>query len=109
MTDALADWWVHDVTVERLTGEGAYGPTYASAQTVTGFVDDERKLVRSVGGEEIVATASVFLPAATTDIPLDSRVTLPALFGSRECTVIAVARHDAGGQPTPNHLEVYLR
>lgn len=108
MTDPLTDWWQHDVTVERLTGAGAFGKTYADAATLTGFVDDTRKLVRDTGGQEVISSARVFLPAAIGDVPPGSRVTLPALFGGRTSLVITAARHDAGGQPTPNHLEVAL-
>lgn len=109
MTDELADFWQHTVSVERLTGGGGYGETFASPASVTGFVDDTRKLVRAAGGEEVVATATLYLPATTAEIPLNSRIILPAAFGSRPCTVVEVARHDAGTLPTPNHLELYLR
>lgn len=109
MTDDLSAWWVHTVSVARYTGSGAYGDVFATATTATGFVDDSRQLVRDVSGQEVVSSARVFLPAATVDIPLDSQVSLPAQFGGRTSRVIAVARHDAGGLPTPDHLEVSLR
>lgn len=108
MTDPLADWWVHDIQVERKTGAGAYGDTYASPETVTGLIDDTRRLVRTGAGEETMSSASVFLPIGTTDVPLGSRVTLPAAFGGRGSTVIAVARHEAGSQPVPAHIEIHL-
>lgn len=108
MTDPLADWWVHQVTVKRRAGSGAYGDVYDAPQTLTGMVDDSTRLVTNAQGEQVASSARVFLPAATADIPLDSQVTLPATFAGRTTRVIAASRHDAGAQPTPNHLEIAL-
>ena len=107
--DLLAAWWQHQVVVERYTGSAAYGDTYAAPVTITGLVDDSRKLVRTQQGDEVVSSATVYFPASTADIPLGSRVTLPATFGSLEGSVIESKRHDAGTQPTPDHLEVALQ
>lgn len=108
MTDDLSELWIHPVVVARYTGSAAYGDIFASGETVTGFVDDSRKLVRNAAGEEVVASASVFLPSATADVPADSKVTLPATFGGRTSRVVAVARHDSGDVGLPDHLAVHL-
>ena len=108
--DPLADFWQHDVSVERFTGTDAFGvDVYATAETVTGFVDDTRRLVRDLAGQEVVASTTVYLPAATADVPAGSKVTLPAVFGGRSSQVVGVSRHDAGSLPLPAHLELALR
>lgn len=109
MTDNLAGFWVHDVTVKRYVADAAYGPGYDTPQTLTGFVDDGQQLIVGPDGEQITSTARVFLPAATAAIPLESKVTLPVAFGGRESRVVAVARRDGGGMPLPEHLEVALQ
>ena len=108
MPDDLADFWVHTVSIERYTGSGAYGDTFADAANVDGLVDDGQKIIAGVNGQAISSTATVYLPIDTADVPVKSKVTLPAEFGGRECQVIAVARHDGGGLPLPECLEVNL-
>lgn len=108
MADALADWWQHVVTIARYTGSDAHGDTYASGIESAAFVDDRRKLIVNASGAEVVSSAAVFLPSTVPDVPLDSMVTLPTNFGSRQCRVIQVSVKDAGGQPTPNHVELAL-
>jgi hypothetical protein len=109
VTDDLAGFWVHAVTVERFTGDSAYGSGYASAAVVTGFVDDGARLIVGPNGEQVTSSARVFFPIGTAAIPLQSRVTLPVEFAERSSHVIAVARRDGGGLPLPEHLEVSLQ
>ena len=115
MTDLLSDFWVHDISVERLTGSGAAGDAYATAATLTGFVDSAARRdagQRLVDGEgrEVDASISVYLPAATADIPVGSRVTLPVTFGAqRRLTVVAAMHRDGGPLDVPEHLEIALR
>lgn len=108
MTDPLADWWVHDVTISRYLGDTAYGPQYADPVTVRGFVHDGTKLVAGTTGEQVASSAQVALPAGLDYIPVQSEVTLPAQFGARTSTVILSAVADGGGQPTPDHVELSL-
>jgi hypothetical protein len=107
-TDPLGDWWQHTVSVARLSGEGAYGDVFDDAVDLLGFVDDSNKLVLNADGEQVVSSARVFFPAATDNVPLQSQVTLPDIFGGRTSQVIATSRHDAGTLATPNHLELAL-
>lgn len=115
--DLLADWWVHDIQVERFTGSGANGNTYAATATVTGFLDDAsgasplsgQKIIRTANGEEIVVSAVLYLPLTVAELPVQSRVTLPAVFDNRECFVVSTARRDGGGLDLPEHWEVGLR
>lgn len=108
MTDGLAAFWVHNVTIERYGGSGAYGPTFAAPAVVAGLVDDGQRLVVGPNGEQVTSTARVFLPIGTAAVPLESKVTLPTQFAERTTTVIAVARRDSGGLPLPEHFELAL-
>lgn len=94
----------HTVTVEPFEGDGAYGPVYGPATTVRGFLDEQTRLVRSPGGDEITSTSTVYT-RLTENIPAKSLVALP---DGRTTTVIAALRRDGGGLATPNHLEVQL-
>lgn len=97
---------VNTVRVTTLNGEGAYGPQYATPQTVECWVEDGQQLVRDSRGNEVVSSASV---KATLDkAPLftpGSRVEMP----NRTATVITVNVLDSGGlMPDLDHIEVQL-
>ena len=113
VTDELADWWQHTVTVARYAAPGANGETYDAPVELVGFVDTGdgihragNRLVMDQRGEAIVSSATLFLPAATAEVPAQSKVTLPAQFGGRETVVIASARR--AGRDVPEHLELAL-
>jgi len=108
VSDDLAPFWIHDVVIARRTGVGAYTIAYDTPQTVTGFVDDGQRLVVNADGEQVTSTATVFLPADTADVPVQSQVTLPATFGGRVSEVIRVGRRDSGSLDLPDHIEVNL-
>lgn len=108
MTDPLASWWVHPVVVERYASSGAYGPSYAAPQTIHGFVRDGTKLVVGPGGQQIASSAQIALPRGTQYVPVDSKVTLPAVFGGRTSTVVSCDVADGGGQPTPDYVQLTL-
>lgn len=111
MTDPLADWWVHTLTVRRLTGSGAGGDVYDSAapgNPVTGFYEDGAKLVTGPDGKTVTSSGRFAFPIGEPYIPAGSLVTVPAEFGGRTAKVIASARGDGGGQPTPDHQTIAL-
>jgi hypothetical protein len=105
VTDPLAMWWVHQVTVRRLTGTGAYGDQFAAPVMYEGLVDDKIQTVRGPDGNETTSTSTLALPWSVADVPPGSKVTLPS---GREARVITFARGDAGGLPVPKHLELTL-
>lgn len=105
MTDPLADWYRHTLSVERWSGDDAYRDTFDAAVDVTGFYSDETQY----SGGQIVASGRFAYPSTVAFIPLQSRITLPAAFAERSSHVIAVARRDGGGLPLPEHLEVSLQ
>jgi hypothetical protein len=109
VSDDLAPFWIHDVKIERLAGPGAYGLTYDTAETVSGLVDDEQRLVVNMQGQTVTSTATVYLPVGTADVPVQSRITLLPPFGNRAAEVIKATRHDSGALGLPDHLELSLQ
>lgn len=92
----------HRVIVEPFTGEGPYGEKFGSPVEVRCLVEDKRHRVLDDKGTQVTASAVFRAPLATV-CPVRSRVTLP---DGRKTTAVRVARHDGGGLPTPDHLEV---
>jgi hypothetical protein len=98
---------VHTVTVEPQLGEGSTGDVYGPAESVLGFLDYERKLVRSAEGAEVVSEATFYCDLEWTNrFPPDSRVTTPA---GVVTFVIGNAPKDDGGITGLSHLEVTLQ
>lgn len=94
------------VQVETQTGEGAYGDTYAPAESVRCLVDYETQLVRNSDGAEVVSSGRLFTTLDKVGLfRPDSRITLPD--GSKTY-VLRVGRHELG-DPDMDHLEVMLR
>ena len=97
------------ITVEALTGAGAYGDVYASPAAVGPCVVDEstrRVAVQTADaeGSEALSSSTVFAPPDTV-APAGSRVTLPS---GRTTRVLAVSRLDAHGYDLPEHVELAL-
>lgn len=107
--DPLADWYRHQVQVERFTGTGPTGDVYAAATTELVMVDDTRRLVRAADGSQVISESSIAHPLTVAAIPPGSRVTLPAIFGGRRTIVLATSVGYGGGQPTPDHVELALQ
>jgi hypothetical protein len=97
-------WLRHEVTVEPYLGVGPSGPQYGPTVVVRAFVEERTRLVRSPEGDEVISSATVYARLGPS-CPAKSRVRLPS---GRRTTVIAELRHDGGGLPTPDHLEVQL-
>lgn len=98
-------WLRHQVTVEPFEGSSANGPQFGAPVTVRCFLEEGTELSRTSDGSERVSTARYFARLDTAEAPPQSRVTLP---DGRTASVIDVTRHDGGGLPTPDHLEVRL-
>lgn len=109
MADPLADWWVHQVSVRRLSPiGGAGGDDYDTPETVTGFWRDGTKLVTNGEGNQELSSAQFAFPITVARIPVGSLVTAPAAFGGQESKVISANIGNGGGQPTPDHHEIAL-
>lgn len=94
----------HQAVVEPYLGTGPSGPKYGPAFPLKCYAQDKTRLVRSPDGDEVTSTSTVYAQLGPI-VPVKSRVTLPA---GRRTTVIASLRHDGGGLPTPDHLEIQL-
>lgn len=98
----------HTVIVETYGGAtGAHGPSYAAGVAVRCFLEHRTRTVRNPKGEEVVSSGTFYarLDEARALCTPESRVTLPD--GTSTLIVTAVPQ-DAGGLPTPDHLEVQL-
>lgn len=105
MADELAAWWVHSITATPVLGEGAYGPIFGDEVTLTGFLDDTRRLVRNADGEEVVSQATFLTDLGNADqLQPGTSVDL----GYRTAEVIGLARRDAPGLDLPVHAEATL-
>jgi len=91
----------HTVTVEPYEGQGAAGPIYGTGYTVRCLIDNKRRLVRGIDGDQVVSNATVYC-APGTRIPPQSRIDL----GDRTAVVIDAAVREHSGLPTPDHVEV---
>lgn len=98
-------WLRHTVTVEPYEGDSAVGPLYGDAVTVRCFLEEKTKLVRAPDGREVTSSSRFYCRLDAVAAPPESKVTLP---GGRPTTVIDQQRHDGGGLPLPDHLEVQL-
>jgi hypothetical protein len=100
---ALAAFWVHQVTVEPFDyTDSSSVDQFGTAYQQSGYYSDQT--VYEAG--EVVASGRFAYPASAPNIPVRSRVTLPARFGSRVVLVKKSAVGDGGGQPTPDHQVV---
>ena len=106
--DVLAKtWFIHPITVERKTGDGPRGPVYAAPTTEHARVSAQNRLVLNGSGQQVVSANRASMHEGTPQIPIGSKVTLPAVFGSKTAKVITESRHDAG-PATPNFYSVDL-
>lgn len=111
MTDDLASFWVHTVTVRRRTGSSAGGDAYdvaAPGTPLTGFYRDGAKLVTGPDGKQVTSSGQFAFPVGLPYVPVGSLVTVPAEFGGRTSKVIASAVGDGAGLPTPDHQLIAL-
>lgn len=98
-------WLRHTVTVEPYEADSAYGPQYAAPVVVRCFLEEKTRLVRAPDGREVTSGTTFYCRLDAVTAPPESRVTLP---DGRRTTVIDQTRHDGGGLPVPDHLEVQL-
>lgn len=108
----IAALFTQSVTVETLTGSGAYGDVYAAPTVVECFINDRAKMVRNSQGDEVVSSTTLYAPLASSpDDPATagqfspgSRVTV----NGRSALVLSVARRDGNGPSRIWHTEVTL-
>ncbi|KQR97692.1 MAG: hypothetical protein J0I33_07755 [Microbacterium ginsengisoli] len=112
MSDELADFYVHTVTVQTSIRTSGYGvdvfndPVMLTPTGGTGcFVERKRRLVRNNAGAEVVSETTLYTyPAAADLFTVDSLVST----GGVDSRVITVAQSDSGDLDLPDHIAVYL-
>lgn len=106
MTDELADFWVHTVTVETLLAETTFGKQYApESDPIPGFLSDKRKLIRTAAGDSAVSESTFTANRQYAGLfTAGSIVHLP----TRVATVMKTADNSSGPLELPDHIEVNL-
>lgn len=112
MSDELADFFAHTVSVETWLGTSGYGvdtfaaPVTLSPTTDTGcLVEGTRRVVRDKDGQQVVSETTVYArTAAAALFAPDSRVTI----GGVESRVITVATNELDALDLPSHIVVAL-
>lgn len=99
---------LHTLSVERITGNGAYGKSYDDPEDIEGFYLDGTKTIGAPDAQQIVVSGQFAFSLSYNYVPVDSRVTLPSLFGARVTFVNLSAVGDGAGLPTPDHQMIGL-
>lgn len=97
--DELNDFYVHSVTVE--TKQGIYD-TYGTPVTISCFVDETTRLVRSPNGNEVVSSTTITAhPDLATVLVQGARVTLPS---GDVTTILTRSLAESGDLDLPDHV-----
>jgi len=90
--DDFDDCLPHSITIEPFLSNSGYGePTYGTAKSYKGLIEQVVKEVTSESGEKRVSNTTVYL-STTQIIKSDARVTLPSDFSPQQPNIIAIAR-----------------
>lgn len=101
----FSEFYVHTVDVETLSGGGPMGDTYAAPITVPCLIDEERKLVRSATGDEVVSETTLLMDKSHYDKFTPES---PVTYRGRRATVISRSLFDSGPLGLPDHCEIRL-
>ena len=103
MIDAM---FLHEVSVETLTGPTPTGQSFAAPVTIRGWLDDGLMVTSAPGGEQFVSRTMLFTHLGNASLLTPgSRVTC----NGQTMQVDAVRRRDGGGLlDSVAHLEVDL-
>ena len=107
-----ANFYVDTVSVETLTGSGAYGDVWADGTDLACYVADVVKMVRNSQGDEVVSSATLYAdPAAYPDATPTAGQCAPGskvTVNGREALVLTVAKQTNPLAPSLNHTVVTL-
>lgn len=103
VTDPLAAFYVHTVTVEPLEQQGPEGDVFGTAYPLRCFAAAKARLIRGTTGDMVTSDTTITAATSTPNIPVGSRITLP---DGSPTTVLRLSRADGGGLPTPDHVEI---
>lgn len=96
------------VTIHRKTGVGAAGPTYASPESTTGYVEGRHTVIRAAGGQEVASTAQVWLRPPSDDLVEVTVEDLVEVLGSSPRRVLTASVYQPVGAPVPAHQHLHL-
>jgi hypothetical protein len=94
----------HTMLVEPYLGASGTGPAYGRPVEVRCFVEPVRSTARGGETRTSVGGSTVYAPLDTPITP-EARVTIEG----KRVEVVSVVRHDGGGLPTPDHLEITVQ
>lgn len=94
----------HRILIEPYRGMSGTGILYGPEVEVRCFLDEQTRLVRTPGGDQVTSTSTAYSKPGTSAPPL-SRVTLP---DGRQTKVIQTLPRDSGGLGAPDHVEIRL-
>jgi hypothetical protein len=101
----LDAFYVHTASVETLLGASAYGDLFAAPVSLACFIDDDRVLVRSKDGQEVVSQTVLYCdPSYAALFTTDSRVTA----NGDVSRVMKVNVNTSGALQLPDHVAVHL-
>lgn len=93
---------LHEASIEVRRAGGMYGDNFDPAVTVVGYLQSDRKLVRSASGEEVVSSSTLWLDPGV-EITEGSKVTV---LGQTSYALGISDNRGPGG--LHDHLEVVL-
>lgn len=94
---------VHTVTVRPYAGRTSSGDLFGDEFPLPCMAQGQRKMVRTVEGNETLATLTLYAaPGQADTVPTGSEVT----WQGRTTTVLASTNQDGGNLGTPDHTEV---
>ena len=97
----------HQVSVATRTGESAYGNVYNPAVTVTGFMEEKRRMIPNAQGTMVESNATFYGPPdAYSLFTTGSQVTF--LLDGSVSEVLSASRFASGGLGLPDHCAVTL-
>lgn len=96
----------HIITVRPYTATSPYGDVLGDPVTLRAFVEDRRRLVVAVSGEEVISETTAYA-GPDLAVPIGSTVTVwPGTPQERTARVITATRYD---HPSAwSHLEIAL-
>lgn len=104
-----AVWFTHPILLKGREVRTAKGVTYGADTQVMASVDATTRTVTNTLGEEQLVSATLCWAADGPLPPINSQVTLPAMFGIKPDRKVVTARRAISGNGlTPDHVEVTI-
>lgn len=103
-----AFFYPHRVQVRDYRRGGGMGGGYGPSREIRAEVKDERRLIRTMDGTEVVSSSQVTVPLGS-NVPLQSLVTVwKGMPAEREAEVLQIGRDDNGDTLLDSFEVLYL-